>query len=50
MFENKLKVFGSCLLKSDTHETKRKIKRIVSIDVSVSCVSTVVQLVKIKIS
>ena len=50
MFENILEVFGSCLLKSDTHETKRKIKRIVSVDVSVTCGSTVVQLVKIKTS
>ena len=50
MFENILEVFGSCLLKSDTHETKRKIKRIVSVDVSVTCASTVVQLVKIKTS
>ena len=51
MFENILEeVFGSCLLKLDTHETKRKIKRIVSVDVSVTCASTVVQLVKIKTS
>ena len=48
MFENIMEEFGSCLLKSDTHETKRKIKRIVSVDVSVTCASTVVQLVKIK--